>query len=474
MKKTYILDTNILLDDPNSIISFEENDIVVPLVVLEELDRHKDRNDNVGTNAREVSRKFDALIREHGHLRNGVPLSSKGTLRVASLSDYDNIPTPRHLELGDYKTGDNRIIDFTLKLIGYHKSMGLEPPILVTKDVLLRVKCDALNIPCENRKKDAIISNVSKLYSGHRKILVSPSVVQSYYECFNRQEQSGKFYLAKEVEPFLDDCNDCIYPNQYITLRCEESNVTLDTIRFDGATGLGVRLYDTKLTNFKPRNLEQRISLDMLFNDDIQLCTMTGFAGTGKTILAIAAGLEQVNTEFDKRSASKRNGKRYDSLMVTKPVHAVGKDIGYLPGTKQEKMDPWIAPIKDNLRYLIGKGKRNIETEKILHDYFETGIIEIEAITYMRGRSVANTFMLIDEVQNINAHELKTIITRVGENTKIVLIGDVDQVDNLQVDSVTNGLTIAIEKFKDSNLAAHITLQKGERSKLATEAAKLL
>ena len=221
----------------------------------------------------------------------------------------------------------------------------------------------------------------------------------------------------------------------------------------------------------KLRNLEQRLSFDMLMNDNIQLCTMTGTAGTGKTLLSIAAGLEQVNTEFGR---SRKGGKRYNSLMVAKPVHAVGKDIGFLPGTKEEKLDPWLAPIKDNLRYLIGKGKRSIETEKILNDYFESGIIEMEAITYMRGRSVANTFMLIDEVQNINAHELKTIITRVGENTKIILIGDVDQVDNLQVDSVTNGLTIAIEKFKDSKLAGHVTLTKGERSPLASEAANIL
>jgi len=472
MKKTYILDTNILLDDSLSLTSFQDNDIVLPLVVIEELDRHKDRTDSAGTNAREVSRKLDAYIREHGHLRDGVPLESGGVLRVAALSDYDSITTPRHLELGDYKTGDNRIIDFVLKLIGYHASQGLPAPILVTRDTLLRVKCDALKIPCENRRKDAVISNISKLYTGHRRIVVGPKVIQSYYECFNKSEAHGKFHLAKEVEPYLDSCNDKLYPNQYITLRCDEENVTMETLRYDAETGLGMKLFDySKGTTLKLRNLEQRMAFDMLMNDDIKLCTMTGFSGTGKTLMSIAAGLEQVNTEFNR---SKRNGKRYDSLMVTKPVHAVGKDIGYLPGSKAEKLDPWLAPIKDNLRYLIGKGKRNIETEKILQDYFESGIIEMEAITYMRGRSVANTFMLIDEVQNINAHELKTIITRVGENTKIVLIGDIEQIDNLHVDSVTNGLTTAIEKFKDSKLASHVALQKGERSLLATEAANIL
>lgn len=472
MKKTYILDTNILLDDPLSLTSFDDNDIVLPLVVIEELDRHKDRTDAAGTNAREVSRKLDAYIREHGHLRNGVPLESGGTLRVASLSDYDNIPVPRHLELGDYRTGDNRIIDFALKLIGYHKANGLEAPILVTRDVLLRVKCDALKIPCENRRKDAVISNISKLYTGHRRIVVDAKVMQAYYECFNKPDHHGKFHLAELVEPFMENCDDKLFPNQYVTLRCDEANITMETLRYDGKTGLGVKLYDySKSDGLKLRNLEQRMAFDMLMNDDIQLCTMTGFAGTGKTILSIAAGLEQVNTEFTR---GRKNGKRYSSLMVAKPVHAVGKDIGFLPGDKAEKLEPWLAPIKDNLRYLIGKGKKTIETEKILHDYFESGVIEMEAITYMRGRSVANTFMLIDEVQNINAHELKTIITRVGENTKIVLIGDVDQVDNLHVDSVTNGLTIAIEKFKNSALAGHVTLTKGERSALATEAANLL
>ena len=471
MKKTYILDTNILLDDPLSLTSFGDNDIVLPLVVIEELDRHKDRTDSTGTNAREVSRKLDAYIQAHGHLRNGVPLESGGTLKVASLSDYDNIPVPRHLELGDYRTGDNRIIDFTLKLIGYHKANGLMSPVLVTRDTLLRVKCDALNVPCENRRKDAVISNANKLYTGHRRIVVGQQVMQKYYECFNKSDMHGKFPIMELLEPYMVDCNDKLYPNQYITLRCDEANITMETLRYDAETGLGVKLFDYKGQTLKLRNLEQRMAFDMLMNDDVKLCTMTGYSGTGKTILSIAAGLEQVNTEFNK---GKRNGKRYDSLMVTKPVHSVGKDIGFLPGDKAEKLEPWLAPIKDNLRYLIGKGKRNIETEKILHDYFESGVIEMEAITYMRGRSVANTFMIIDEVQNLNHHELKTIVTRVGENTKIVLIGDIEQIDNLHVDSVTNGLTTAIEKFKDSSLAAHVSLKKGERSLLATEAANLL
>ena len=244
MKKTYILDTNILLDDARALTSFEDNDIVLPLVVIEELDRHKDRSDSAGTNAREVSRKLDAYIRQYGHLRDGVPLESKGVLRVAALSDYDSITTPRHLELGDYSTGDNRIIDFTLKLIGYHAQQGLPSPILVTRDTLLRVKCDALQIPCENRKKDAVISNVSKLYTGHRRISVDAAVMQRYYECFNSQDQRTKFMLAKEVEPFLDGDEDKLYPNQYITLRCDEANITMDTIRYDVTTGLGVKLYD--------------------------------------------------------------------------------------------------------------------------------------------------------------------------------------------------------------------------------------
>ena len=210
--------------------------------------------------------------------------------------------------------------------------------------------------------------------------------------------------------------------------------------------------------------MEQRFALDLLLNPSIPLVTVVGSAGTGKTLLAIAAGLHQV-----------LDAKRYKSLIVCRPIQPLGKDIGYLPGTMEEKMEPWVAPIKDNLRYLLSAdGKKSKRGEETMQMLFENGTIEVEAMTFIRGRSIANAFMIIDEAQNLNAHELKTIITRVGEGTKIVLTGDIEQIDNMYVDSVSNGLTIAIEKFKDSELSGHVTLTKGERSMLATLAANIL
>jgi PhoH-like ATPase len=223
------------------------------------------------------------------------------------------------------------------------------------------------------------------------------------------------------------------------------------------------------ISNYSPckiegKNKEQKFAIDLLLNSEIPLVTVVGLAGSGKTLLAIASGLHQVI-----------DAKRYKSLIICRPIQPLGKDIGYLPGTLEEKLEPWIAPIKDNLRYLLSAdGKKSKRGEETMQMLFENGTIEVEAMTFIRGRSIANAFIIIDEAQNLNAHELKTIITRVGEGTKIVLTGDIEQIDNMYVDSVSNGLTIAIEKFKDSEISGHVTLTKGERSSLATIAASIL
>jgi PhoH-like ATPase len=238
------------------------------------------------------------------------------------------------------------------------------------------------------------------------------------------------------------------YPNE---LFINESNVN-SLIKDKTAYGL------------KPRNKEQNMALDLLLDDKIKLVTIVGPAGTGKTLLAVAAGLEQVINQ----------SKKYKRLLVSRPIQPLGNDIGFLPGTLEEKMEPWLTPIKDNLLNLMFRGRRSKNEKDTLKEYIEKGIIEIEAITYIRGRSIADTYMIIDEAQNLSAHELKTIVTRVGDNTKIILTGDIEQIDNVYLSPVSNGLTIAVEKFKDLNLTAHITLLKGERSELATIASKLL
>jgi PhoH-like ATPase len=219
-----------------------------------------------------------------------------------------------------------------------------------------------------------------------------------------------------------------------------------------------------KIGKLDAKNKEQRFALQLLLDPDVKLVTLAGLAGCGKTLLSIAAGLELVLEK-----------KKYKSLVVCRPVQPMGKDIGFLPGTIEEKMEPWVAPIKDNLRFLLSaSGKRSRNIEETLNMYFDDGTIEVEAMTFIRGRSISNAFMIIDEAQNLNAHELKTILTRVGEGTKIVLTGDIEQIDNTYVDSLSNGLTVAIEKFKDHEISGHVTLTKGERSELATLAAKIL
>jgi PhoH-like ATPase len=206
------------------------------------------------------------------------------------------------------------------------------------------------------------------------------------------------------------------------------------------------------------RNKEQSFALELLMDPDVEVVSLIGQAGSGKTLLAVAAGLEQVLGDDNE----------YKKLIVSRPIQPLGKDIGFLPGTLEEKMDPWLMPIKDNLEFLLGNDRDTVKM------YFEKGVIEIEAITYIRGRSITNAFIIIDEAQNLTRHELKTILTRVGEGTKIILTGDIEQIDNIYIDETSNGLTYAVEKFKEYDISGHITLQKGERSKVATLAAKIL
>jgi PhoH-like ATPase len=267
------------------------------------------------------------------------------------------------------------------------------------------------------------------------------------------------FYNNEEV--FLPDQKVRLYPNQYLLLKSDEDEKKSAICRFkDYETPLRKVFTYSDIWGLSANNKEQKYAMDLLFDPDIQIISLTGQAGTGKTLIAVACGLEQVL-----RSPKSQGG--YDKLIITRPVQPMGRDIGFLPGTLEEKMMPWIAPLRDNLEYLFGD-------KTALQMQVEQGVIEIEAMTYIRGRSISNAFMIVDEAQNLTAHELKTIITRVGHGTKLVLTGDIQQIDNSYVDSVSNGLTHAVEKFKEYTLAGHVTLYKGERSKLATLAAEIL
>jgi PhoH-like ATPase len=465
MKKTYVLDTNVLLSDANSIFSFQDNDIIIPMIVLEELDHHKSRMDEVGHNARSVSRTLDGMRSSNDSLINGVTLPGGGLLRIASVDSSiakEKLPT----ELNPSKA-DNLIISLMLGLPRDY--------ILVSKDINVRIKCDALGICSEDYLNLRITSDPKKFYKGVEVIEVPACDIDTFYK----------------YEKLVVEFPQAQYPNQIIIIKHVEDEKTVKSAitKLKIVDGMKMLIPIEKHENvfgLKPRNKEQAFSLDLLFDPDIKLLTLVGLSGSGKTLLALAAALEQL------KGIGNPEVSHYSKLIVTKPVQPVGKDIGFLPGTLQEKMEPWISPIKDNLNFLMGNKRGNIarvrggnntkqegswvktDSNAYLSLMQEKGLIEIEAITFIRGRSIPNSFIVIDEAQNLSMHELKTIITRVGDGTKIVLTGDIEQIDNVHVDAYTCGLTYAIEKFKDYDIAGHVTMLKGERSALATLASQIL
>ena len=309
-----------------------------------------------------------------------------------------------------------------------------------------------------------VSSDIDELYRGVKLIHTTEDVVDSFY-------RNGEVKTQNVTQ-------EQVFPNQIVILKTvdDQGNTiksAMSRAYEDGSLKSLAKI--ESVFGLRPRNKEQHFSLDLLMDENVKLLSMIGKAGCGKTLLAIAAGLEQLNT-IGAQS-------KYQKLIVSRPVQPVGKDIGYLPGTLEEKMEPWIAPVKDNLDFLLGingkkpgrKSKDNLmSSDPYLELMQQRGLIEIEAISFIRGRSIPNAYIIIDEAQNLSMHELKTIVTRVGEGTKIVLTGDIEQIDNVDVDAYTNGLTYAIEKFKEFSIAAHVTLLKGERSPLATLASKIL
>lgn len=443
-KKIYVLDTSVCLTDFNAITSFANNDILIPLKVLEEVDNHKQRQDGVGVNARGFIRLLDSL-REKGSLIKGVRLNKgKGLLAVC---DYNSNCVPESFDLS---VPDNQIIATAITHI--HAQSELPRPkkvILVSRDINMRVKCDAVGISAQDYINEKIVSHRTDMYTGFSTLLVDDQLIDQFYdgEDIHLPEGSGKFY-----------------PNEYIMLVSSSNEKKTAIAKYKSATEKLLKVAECNggkkkaAWGVKPRNKEQGFALNLLRDPDVHIISLVGKAGSGKTLLALSAGLEQV---------LEGQGK-YNHLIVSRSVQPMGKDIGFLPGTMEDKMMPWIAPIRDNLKYLMGNDKGALDS------YIGQGVIEIEALTYIRGRSIPNAFIIIDEAQNLTTHELKTIITRVGEGTKIVLTGDIEQIDNVYVDEFSNGLTYAVEKFKEYDLSGHVALQKGERSKVATLAAKIL
>ena len=436
--KHFVLDTNVLLHDPRAILQFADNEVVIPIFVLEEVDTFKKEASERGRNAREVARMLDGLRSNGGRLSDGVALpEGGGKVRVASAAR--SVPTT----LRESQIADHLILMVALDVRDANKD---EPTIFVTKDVNLRIRADALGLTSMDFEAERI--DIDELYSGMTELPVPGTDVDAFY--------------AQGTLPLTETA---LKSNQYVLLRDRDNPSHSALGRFDGAAKKLVPLRKLRdgVWGIRPRNKEQHCALDLLLYDDIKLVTLVGKAGTGKTLLAIAAGLQKVVEE-----------QLYSKLLVSRPIFPLGRDVGFLPGDIEEKLNPWMQPIYDNVEFLMGLSKQERKTGRSYQELIDLGYIEIEPLTYIRGRSIPNQFIIVDEAQNLTPHEVKTIITRVGEATKIVLTGDPYQIDNPYVDATSNGLTTVVEKFKGEVVAGHVTLSKGERSQLAELASNVL
>ncbi|MFD0715118.1 PhoH family protein [Paenibacillus sp. GCM10027626] len=443
MNKIFVLDTNVLLHDPQAIFAFDDNEVVIPAVVLEEIDSKKRLADELGRNARSFSRLLDGM-RSEGRLHEGILLPGGGILKV----ELNHRSFVRVQELFGEMSNDNRILAVALN---YHMEEAEKeqprPVVIVSKDVLVRIKADVFGLLAEDYMSDRSVE-LSDVYSGYMTVFVHPSIIDEFY--------TYRFLSVKSLPAGVK-----LHPNEFVILRDElgTSKSALLKVSLDGSRLEPLYLSNDPIWGITARNAQQRMALELLLNDDIPLVTLTGKAGTGKTLMALAAGLMKVEDEH-----------KYKKLLIARPVVPMGKDIGYLPGEKEEKLRPWMQPIYDNLEYLFDT-KKSGDIEKIL---MGLGSIQVEALTYIRGRSIPGQFIIIDESQNLSRHEVKTIVSRVGEGSKIVLMGDPEQIDHPYLDAVSNGLTHVVERFKQESSSGHVTLEKGERSKLAQLAADML
>lgn len=429
--KTFILDTNILLHDPESIFSFEDNDVVIPSAVIEEIDDQKKRQDEIGRNARVVSHKLDEL-RKIGRLSEGVRLPSGGKLSI----ELNHQKMPDFLLGWDPLKKDNRILS-----LAHYLCQESEGEVhLVTKDLGLRIKADVIGISAQDYVNDRV--DYARLYTGVEEWHTSAEVI-------------GLLYRDGRVN--VDGCL-AARPNQCFIMRNGSSHSAL--ARFSRGHLHALIHGDSENFGIRARNKEQRFALELLLNDNIKVVTLVGRAGTGKTLLALAVGLEKV---VEKKS--------YARLLVTRPLIPIGNDLGYLPGSKEEKLRPWMQPIYDNMEYLFSN---NPHPHKLIDHLISADILEMEALTYIRGRSIPRQFIICDEAQNLSPHMIKTLVTRVGEGSKIVFTGDPEQIDHPYLNVSSNGLNYLVEKLKDEEISGHITLVKGERSQVAEMGARLL
>jgi PhoH-like ATPase len=463
--KNFVLDTNVLLHDPNAIFKFDDNTVIIPIFVIEEIDQFKKDLSDLGRNARQISRTLDSH-RTRGNLGDGVLMDNGGTLRVAmphagrATFEHHDITT----DVLDRHLADNLIMAVALDIQAADPNTTT---IFVTKDTNLRVRADALGLNAENYEANSV--KLDDLYPGAAELDVTPEFIASLFE----HAEASIDDLLPFLPPPPDDSpiahpsdepqRPDFFPNEYLLLRGGAGQNALARVDPSRNSIRTLRRFKEGVWGIRPRNKEQHFALDCLMDESIQLVTLLGKAGTGKTLIAIAAGLQKCIEE-----------KKYHKLLVSRPIFPLGRDIGYLPGDVEEKLNPWMQPIFDNIEFLMGLTETDRRSGRSYREFIDMGMLQIEPLTYIRGRSIPQQYMIVDECQNLTPHEVKTILTRAGEGTKIILTGDPYQIDNPYVDAQSNGLTYVVNRFKGQSIAASVTLTKGERSKLAELSANLL
>jgi PhoH-like ATPase len=430
--KTFVIDTNVFIHRPDAILSFRDNEVVVPLWVLEELDNLKKGRDERGRAARESIRLLDEIGR-HGDLREGVRMENGSLLKVEIGQAWNIEGFPRDLESSK---GDNRIL-----LTAYGLQQAGKRVFFVSKDISARLKATALGIKAVDYEKQKV--DIHTLYRG-------------FIEMDASQESLSALKDAGSI-PW----NSRLTPNEFVILHEAKSGETALSRYRDSDRTLQFVPKHTSVCGINPLNRNQEMALNLLLDDSLSLITLVGKAGTGKTLLALAAGLRKA-----------LGGQRFSRVLLARPIIPMGKDIGYLPGDKIDKLSNWMQPVYDNLEYILSVDKKL--RDQSVDALVNRRLIEIEALTYIRGRSLPNQFIIVDEAQNLSPHEVKTVVSRAGTGTKVVLTGDPFQIDNPYLDSNSNGLTFLVEAFKGQELFGHVTLEKSERSPLAELAAEIL
>ncbi|MBX3361933.1 MAG: PhoH family protein [Phycisphaeraceae bacterium] len=469
--KNFVLDTNILLHNPNALFVFKEHNVIIPFTVIEELDKLKRKEDDLGRNARETIRHLDRL-RTQGRLTDGVRWGEHSPRVGAAASvSPDGLNGTIRIDVGDHERPDairEEMPDNRIIAVAYSLQKSGVRTVFVSKDLSARIKSDALGITTEDFENQKI--DLDRLYTGFITIEVEDELIDSLYK--DRLLAVDRLAHALTFsDPERGSYTREITANQFAVLKSKDD---------PDHTGLCRRLADTDhvipvtgprkpVYGLMARNVQQTMAFDLLMDDEIRLVTLLGGAGTGKTLLAIAAGMAKVFAE-----------ERYDKLLVARPIMPMGRDIGYLPGDKDEKLTAWMQPIFDNLEYLLSTRGAQLQTpdshssEQRIEKLIADGRLVLEPLTYIRGRSIPHQFMIVDEAQNLTPHEVKTIVSRVGEGTKLILTGDIGQIDNPYLDSSSNGLSYTVEKMKGLGLVGHVMLAKSERSELASLAASRL